>query len=337
MSNKDSLWKPADPKTRRRAGERMFAWLEATELEGAAQARAELDDLWQLVPQPLEDEFLARLRSKTVADFFSAYSELWHLRALNTPPLQAGLAERTGSGSLPDLVLRGPDGGQFLIECHVRLLPDQQALMERLENEFFELVWRKLRRRDIRLRVSSVTSTTTSPSASRFARFLDDLAKAEVHSKSMGPYRDLGEYEYEDGDAGWTVRFHLLLRSGEETSHSQLVIGRTYSAYWCQGESLLTEALDRKKKQHSGSELPVLVALAWNYFEHQPELEDVLDTVASERDSLAAAGVDGVLWSGPCYPWGAKPAGPRLVTWTSSRAFALFDVWPFTKDLVGLT
>ena len=88
-----------------------------------------------------------------------------------------------------------------------------------------------------------------------------------------------------------------------------------------------TSRLRAKAKQHEGASLPIVLCVAWNYFEHEPDFEDVVKTTARRAESLARRGVHAVFWSREVYPWNPAPVLPRLLHWGSSLIVPLLHTW----------
>ncbi len=304
-----------------------FEWIEETNEPEFDEIRRRIESLWLRTPRGQRAEYEARLRSKRSTDFFSAYNELWYQHALEVGGIRCSLAEPTHAGSLPDWQLGGDHEPVAVAECYLRMQPVQARRNDDVQNRWFGKTFKKLRNKSIRLSIHERTCGVGQPSAQRLAKELDALAESSPVEQDLGTSRRLGRHRYDDPESGWHLDFTLILRTSQAPeTFPQLLYTQCDGASWCQGEDLLEEALSRKSRQHSGA-LPVIICVGWNYFEHEPDFDNVCDVVAKKSSSFDTRGVCGVFWAREVYPWKATVPAPHLLHWGSSQSSRVVALW----------
>lgn len=322
------LWRRTPSRDRRVQVEgSYFEWIEETQGPDFEEIRRRIESLLLKVPESLHDEYTARLRSDSCTDFFSAYNELWYHEALETGGIRCFPAQATTAGSLPDWHLAAGERLVAIAECKLRMQPEKYLRDDFVQRRWFDSTFKKLNNQRIRLWIHERTCGPGQPSADRLARKLDALAQSSPVEEDQGSIQKLGRHQYEDRNSGWSLDFTLIVRRSTLTdSVAQLLYFQCDGASPCQGEELFQKALSRKSRQHSAT-LPVVICVGWNYFEHEPDFEDVCDVVANKAASFDNRGVCGVFWAREVYPWNASPAAPRLLHWRSKQAAPLLACW----------
>lgn len=304
-----------------------FEWIEEIQEPKFEEIRKRIESFWLRVPEAQRAEYTARLRSKRCTDFFSSYNELWYHQALEAGGFRCFPARVTTAGSLPDWYLAVGERPVAIAECYLRMQPEKDRRDDFVQRRWLDATFKKLKNQRIRLWIHERTCGPGQPSADRLARRLDALAESSPVEEDQRSIQKLGRHQYEDQESGWKLDFTLIVRRSTSTdSAPQLVYRQNDGASWCQGERLFKEALSRKSRQHSTT-LPVVICIGWDYFEHEPDFEDVCDVVATKVASFENRGVCGVFWAREVYPWNASPAAPRLLHWRSERAAPLLACW----------
>lgn len=304
-----------------------FEWIERTDEPKFEEIRQRMELLWLRVPEAQRAEYEARLRSKRCTDFFSAYNELWYHQALEAGGLRCFAPKSTSAGSLPDWQVGTNQGPAAIAERYLRMQPEKDLRADFVQRRWFDATFKKLKNKRIRLWIHERECGLGQPSADRLAKLLDALAKSSPAQEDQGSVLKLGRHRYEESDSGWLLEFTLIIRqSGSPNSVAQLLYFQCDGALCCQGEELFEAALSHKVRQHS-AELPVVICVGWNYFEHEPDFEDVRDVVAKKAASFDKRGVCGVFWAREVYPWNPAPAPPRLLHWGAAEVDSVLNSW----------
>lgn len=304
-----------------------FEWIERTDNPEFEEIRQRVSSLWLRVPEAQRAEYKARLRSNRCTDFFSAYNELWYHDALKAGGLRCFAPENTSAGSLPDWQLTTDQGPVAIAECYLRMQPEKGLRDDFVQRCWFDAAFKKLKNKRIRLCIHKRVCGAGQPNAGQLAKQLDALAESSSVEKNLGSVLELGRHRYEENESGWQLEFTMIvLQSASSDSTAQLLYFQSGGVHRCQGEKLFEAALSRKARQHS-STLPVVVCVGWNYFEHEPDFEEVCQVVAKKASSSDNRGVIGVFWAREVYPWNSAPAPPRLLHWGSTGIAPLLGSW----------
>lgn len=323
------MWRTAPTHARRvHAGGSYFDWIAATNDPRFAKIRDRIERLWIRLPDHHRGEYAARLRSKRCTDFFSAYSELWYRDALESGGLRCSPPDPTGSGTVPDWQIGSASNPIAIAECLVRLPPEKVLRDDLMQRRWFDQTFSHLTNRGIRVWIHKLVCGRGTPSARAFARHLDELATNSKIDEDHGTFVTRGRHVCKDRPAGWSVDFTLVERTdrGAELPAQLLFFDESQHAEFCRGADRLKRALERKSRQHT-TELPVVICIAWNEFEHEPGLDEVQRLVASIAGRLERRGVFGVFWAPGVYPWSVASAAPLLLDWGSDRIETLRSCW----------
>lgn len=304
-----------------------FEWIERTNDPKFEEMRRRIESLWLRAPESQRAEYETRLRSPTCTNFFSAYNELWYHHALEAGGLNCFAPEKTAAGSLPDWQVGSDDGPVAIAECHLRMQPDKDLRDDLVQRRWFDATFRKLKDKRIRLMIHERVCGTRQPSANRLAKQLEMIAASSPVQVDQGSEVDFGLHRYEEAKSGWQLEFTLVVReSASSDSVAQLVDIQSEGASWCQGKPMFEDVLSRKARQHTSTH-PVLICVSWNYFEHEPNFDDVRSVVAKKASSFDVRGVCGVFWTREVYPWNPTPAPPRLLHWGSPGIEPILNSW----------
>lgn len=326
--SKPTLWlrvpsKPRSPHT----SETLFRWIETTDDPDLAFARQRLDSLWNQVPQECRSELESRLRSARESDLFSALSEMWYFEQLTASGLSCRPSRSTSSGSRPDWEIFLGEAIAAVVEVYVRLDPEADAQHDRMRRSWFELAFRKLKNQRVRVCIHRMRATGLQPNATRFAAFLDRVAAEGELVASTGHTWMGARTTYCDPSSGWELEITpMLLPVRSNRPSEQLLAYQAGEATWSQGTSLLATALSRKAKQHRSS-VPVILCIVWNYFPHEPDIQEVCESVASSRQALQHQGVGAVFWARSVYPWSRQSSPPVLLHWNSEMMSQVLAHW----------
>lgn len=331
------FWNPNAAVTPRRKPARMsyFTWLEGSARPEFKPIRTLIAELFDEVNPKNPTRMLERLRSERHSDFFSAYSEMAYFKALSLAGISVNWAGTSASGSVPDLRAVTPDGAEYFIECAIKMPPDSVAEKEAREHEFFEAVWEAMPDKSLRLDSCSVESPPgVAGPVAEFVQWLNDLSNRFPKSRDTSVAEDLGEHEFHHAESGWRIKFQFRRRRIPNIESSFLVGAGSWEMKFTNGPERLAAVLGKKQRQHSRAELPVIVAIGWNFFEDEPDVVEVVEEVSSLAHDFDVHGVCGVLWGGGIYPWSTQPFQPRFLHWNGPAARPFVEAWPWTTAVV---
>lgn len=310
-----------------RVDKSLFDWIANTDDPQFEGIRQRLERLWTKVHEKSRAQFTSRLRSNRYTDFLSAYNELWFLDALETGGLCCALGEITASGSLPDLRISIGDT-TVVAECYLRMQSEADYRNDFVQRFWFDATFRKMQDKRARLWLHNVSCGEASPSSARLAAMLNRLVQESPLVEDLGNVRIHSRHQFDDVESGWHLDFTLIIRTAPPAnSVAQLLYFGMGQADWCQGTTLLEDALSRKSHQHMGGMLPTVICIGWNHFEHEPDFDEVVDVIVKKRDSLTRSGVHGIFWARSVYPWNENSSPPHLLHWDSALARSLVSAW----------
>jgi len=248
---------------------------------------------------------------------FGAFAELVLLDALLSAGADARLTTPLEGKSRPDIEIGCAHEPTCRIEVAVRL-PDK-AIDQKGSALHYWLKGAEKYVQDPRvsLFVHAFKHTSKTASRKKLAKWVN--GNASRHGERLA---------YSDGESGWYMEATIHVR---ENATPQSLFGTgPVSGRYPDSKQILDGIWQSKRDQHRESEVPVVVAVAWNDFISEPP-EDYLALMfrGLSKDEL---GKDSLIWMGPCWPWG--DAAEPVLWHTGSSPPVCLRWWRFRRAVL---
>jgi hypothetical protein len=320
----------ASPRTRQ-VSESLFEFCDRLDEPRVNAGRAIVNHWFAAYPDDLRPELVARLKSRRDTDHHSAMFELSLLAMLRNVGLDARAVAASTDLSV-DLTVNEPQGGPTYIEA--------TTVLGELDDPFFRLmqhVTKQILQSEprIRLYVHEVVPTNENPSASRFSawllrEFATSLTTMDV-TGTTGPVT-LKRTRYTCPVSGWQVELTLLCWEKPEPPRSSIVLMRAHGAGFQDSAPLLRRKIKDKLQQHRALDGPLVVALSWHDWFHEPDSLEVLDALCGVPPREQPLQIAALLLTSGVHVWNSDQL--KLTVWLDEdgregpwRRWPLSQVW----------
>jgi hypothetical protein len=298
------------------------------------------------IPKDFQGEYLSRLRARSEQEHISALQELFLFNLLsNAEGLTPSLVAKHSGASRPDLLVATREKQIAFIEATVRH-PDANV---RTEHRMWTDLLHHCKPRvspAIRLFVEEVRSTSTQPSARRFAAWINNWhhnLPADVFDNSASEPQETEAREYVDAHSGWRVQVRLGVVPGTDPTSEHLVATGPTTANWSEAPQRLLAAVKKKHKQHQTLDLPLIPAVSINDFTHEPNSLEIMNALYGDEiraslmgDCASQQRSRELIYCSPCFPWSLHVMNAVLWIRAGSPRSEFASRWPFEIMVVNV-
>jgi hypothetical protein len=338
-----------------------FDWLDNSAKPDADHARENLQCLFDQLPATSKPSFAWRLHQNG-PDHHAAVAEIYAHEVFRQSGYNITHEPTTTRGSRPEFLIES-SGFQAYVEVTV----DMGAAVDQKEDkavyDLIESVSERVNTLGFGILVNELVKGTGNPAPKRFAKFLDEWFKGFDHSTERtklsglnGDFTAMPRTTYSEGETGWRIEMTLWPLEAPDKRLNRIAGSTGTRVKWCNSQGRLADKIHKKLHQHAGCCLPIIVCVAQNDLETEPDQEDVVDVLLgkshwsvnfqSDDPPVHGRNPDGV-WSRKengrglrpaglmltrrVYPWSLMKVEPELWDNPNIPASELLPVWHFKR------